>query len=60
LPPILFDTNICDKRRYLLATSVRISLVTVVSSINKIDCHDLTEIMFKMEIKEIRTLVASK
>ena len=46
-------TNVCDKVCQWLATGRWFSLETPVSSTNKTDCHDITEILLKVELNTI-------
>jgi hypothetical protein len=43
--------HICDKVCQGLVTGRWLSLGTLVSSNNKTDCHDITEILFKVALK---------
>ena len=45
------DTTLCDKVCQRLATGWWFSQGTAVSSTNKTDCHDITEILFENGIK---------
>jgi hypothetical protein len=47
------DTTLCDKVCQSLATGLWLSLGTLVSSTNKSDCHDITEILFKVAFNTI-------
>ena len=47
-----YDTTLCDKVCQWLATVQWFSLDTLVSSTNKIDCQDITEILFKMALSQ--------
>jgi len=47
---ILYTTNICDKVDGFL-------LVTSVSSTNKTDCHDITEILLKVALNTIKQTI---
>jgi hypothetical protein len=49
----VLDTTLCDKVRQLLATGRWFSLGTPVSSTNKIDRHDITEILLKVALNTI-------
>ena len=42
------DTTLCDKVCQSLATGLWLSLGTLVSSTNKSDRHDITEMLFKV------------
>ena len=44
---------LCDKICQLLATGQRFSPGTLVSSTNKTDCHDITEILLKVTLNTI-------
>jgi hypothetical protein len=44
----LLDTTLCDKLCQWLATGLWFSEGTPVSSTNKTDCHDITEILLKV------------
>jgi hypothetical protein len=44
-------TTLCDKVCLLLAAGRWISPGTPVSSTNKTDCHDITEILLKVALK---------
>jgi len=46
----VFDITLCDKVYQWLVTGWWFSPGTPVSSINKTDCHDKTEILLKMEL----------
>ena len=43
----VLDTTLCDKVCQILATGRWFSPGTPVSSTNKTDCHDVTEILLK-------------
>jgi hypothetical protein len=47
------DTTLCDKVRQLLATGRWFSLGILVSSTNKTDSHDITEILLKVALNTI-------
>ena len=47
-------TTLCDKVCQWLATGLWFSLGTVVSSTNKTDCHDITEILLKVALNTIK------
>ena len=47
----VLDTTLCDKVCQLLATGRWFSPV---SSTNKIDCHDITEILLKVALNTIK------
>jgi hypothetical protein len=49
----VFDTTLCDEACQWLATSRWFSLGTPVSSTNKTDRHDITEILLKVALKTI-------
>jgi len=49
----VLDTTLCDKVRQLLATGRWFSLGTPVSSTNKTDRHDITEILLKVALNTI-------
>jgi hypothetical protein len=46
----VLDTRLCDKIYQLLATGWWFSLGTLVSSINKTDCHNITEKLLKVAL----------
>ena len=45
----VLDTSVCDKVRLRLAVGQWFSTGTPVSSTNKTDCHDITEILLKVK-----------
>jgi hypothetical protein len=47
-------TTLCDKVCQWLATGLWFSLGSPVSSINKTDCHDITEILLKVALNIIK------
>jgi hypothetical protein len=49
----LLDTTLCDKVRQWHATGRWFSPGTLVSSINKTDRHDITEILLKLALNTI-------
>jgi hypothetical protein len=49
----VLDTTLCDKVRQLLGTGQWFSLYTPVSSTNKSDHHDITEILLKVALNTI-------
>jgi hypothetical protein len=49
----VFDTTSCDKVCHGLATGLWISQGSPISSINKTDCHDITEILLKVALNTI-------
>jgi hypothetical protein len=49
----LFDTTLCDKVCQWLKASRWFSPGTLVSSTNKTDCHDITEILLKVALTTI-------
>ena len=49
----LLDTTLCDKVCQCLAADRWFSPGTPVSSTNKIDCHDITEILLKVALNTI-------
>jgi hypothetical protein len=49
----VLDTTLCDKVCQWLATGPWFSLGTSVSSTNKTDFHDITEILFKVALNTI-------
>jgi hypothetical protein len=49
----VFDTTLCEKVCLWLATGLWFSLGTPVSSTNKTDCHDTTEILLKVALNTI-------
>ena len=49
----VLDTTLCDKVCQWLATGRWFSLGTPVSSTNKTDCHDITEILLKVALNTI-------
>jgi len=52
---ILLNTTFCDKVRQWLATGRWFSPGSPVSSTNKTDRHDMTEILLKVELNTIKT-----
>ena len=50
---VYFDPTLCDKGFQWLATGQWFSLGTPVSSTNKTDCHDITEILLKVALNNI-------
>jgi hypothetical protein len=48
-----FQTTLCDKVCQLLAAGQWFSPGTPVSSPNKTDCHDITEILLKVALNKI-------
>jgi hypothetical protein len=53
----VLDTTFCDKVCQLLATGQWFSLGTPVSSTNKTDCHDITEILLKVALNNISVII---
>ena len=51
--PSIFDTTLCDKVCQGLATGRWFSPGAPVSSTNKIDLHDISEILLKMALSTI-------
>ena len=49
----ILDTTLCDKDFQWLATGRWFSTGTLVSSTNKTDCHDITEILLKVALNTI-------
>ena len=49
----VLDTTLCDKVCQWLAAGRWFSLGTLVSSTNKTDCHDITEILLKVVLNTI-------
>ena len=49
----VLDTTLCGKVCQLLAAGQRYSPGTPVSSTNKTDCHDITEILLKVALNTI-------
>ena len=49
------DTTLCEKVCQYLATGRWFSSGTPVSSTNKTDCHDITEILLKVALNTIKT-----
>jgi hypothetical protein len=49
----VLDTTLCDKVCQWLATGQWFSPGTLVSSTNKTDCHDITEILLKVALNTI-------
>ena len=49
----VLDTMVCKKVCQWLATGQWFSPGTPVSSTNKIDCHDITEILLKAELNTL-------
>ena len=49
----VLDTTLCDKVCQWLAAGQWFSLGTPVSSTNKTDCHDITEILLKVALSTI-------
>ena len=56
---VVLDTTLCDEVCQRLVTSRWFSPGTPVSSTNKTDCHDITEILLKVALNTI-TLTPSK
>jgi len=56
---VLLDTTLCDKVRQLLATCQWFSPGTPVSSTNKTDRHDITDILLKVPLNTINRTRAS-
>jgi hypothetical protein len=54
----LLNTTLCDKVCQLLATGQWFSPGTPVSSTNKTDHHDLTEILFKVALSVVSRIAA--
>ena len=50
---VVLDTTLCDKVCQWLAAGWWFSLGTLVSSTNKTDCHDITEILLKVALNTI-------
>ena len=46
----MLDTIVCDKACQLLATGRWFSTGTPISSTNKADCHDITEILLRVAL----------
>ena len=55
VPLMMRCTTLCDKVCLWLATGWWFSLGTLVSSTNKADRHDITEILLKMALNTIKT-----
>jgi hypothetical protein len=51
----VLDSTLCDKVCQLLATGLRFSPGTPVSSTNKTDSHDITEILLKVALNTNKT-----
>ena len=49
----VIDTTLCDKVCQLLVIGQWFSQGTLVSSTNKTDCHDITEILLKVALNTI-------
>jgi hypothetical protein len=49
----VLDTTLCDKVSQWLGTGLWFSPETPVSSTNKTDCHDITEILLKVALNTI-------
>ena len=56
----ILDTTLCDKVRKLLATGEWFSPSTLVSSTNKTDCHNITEILLKVALNTITLTLTFK
>jgi len=54
------DTTLCDQVCQRLATGRRISADAPVSSINKTDRHDITEILLKVALNTINLYIVYK
>jgi len=54
------DTTLCDKVCQWLATGQWFSLGTLISSTNKTDCHDITEILLKVALNTIALEILKK
>ena len=52
-PPVALNTTVCDKNSQRLATGRWFSLGTPVSSTNKTDLQEITEILLKVEFNTI-------
>jgi hypothetical protein len=50
----VLDTTLCDKGRQLRATGRWFSPVTLISSTNKTDRHDITELLLKAALNTIK------
>jgi hypothetical protein len=55
----VLDTTLCDKDRLLLAAGLWFSPGTQVSSTNKTDRHDITEILLKVALNTINQTKAN-
>jgi hypothetical protein len=53
----VLDTTFCDKRCQSFATDRWFSLDTPVSSNNKTDDHDITEMLLKVSLKTITLII---
>jgi hypothetical protein len=51
LSNVMCDTTLCDKVCQCLAVDAGVFPGTPVSSTNKTDCHDITEILLKVEVR---------
>ena len=49
----VLDTTLCDKVCQWLAAGLWFSPYSLVSSTNKTDCHDITEILLKVALNTI-------
>jgi len=49
----VLDTTLCDKVCQRLAAGQWFSMGTPVSSTNKTDCHDITEILLKVALNTL-------
>ena len=56
IPQGVIDTKLCDKVCQWRALTQWFSLGTPVSSTNKTDCHDITEIFLKVALNTIRQI----
>ena len=56
----VLDTTLCDKVCQWLATVWWFSPGTLVSSTNKTDCHDITEILLKVALNTIKPTIYLK
>ena len=57
---VIFDTTLCDKVCQWLATGLWFSLCTPVSSTNKTDCRNITEILLKVALHAINQTTPSQ
>ena len=56
----VLDTTLCDKVCHCLAAGRWFSQGTSVSSTNKTDCHDITEILLKVALNTIKQPTKTK